>query len=180
MSRQRLDERHVELQTYTGAPQTIEVIRRSTREAQTKPVVRELAEAATADLTSKDVISEALSFYYLTLSKTRYMRDPRNVELVRAPWVTAEDILAGHKPGLDCDDMAAFICALTATSGAECRVVTVAFRDMFFHKQRQFSHVFAQAREPQTGVWITLDPVAASKTKQMHQRIVAAKVWPIA
>lgn len=178
--RQRLDERTVELRPYYGAGQTIEVIRRSCREAQTKPVVRELVESVTKDLISKDVISEALAFYYLVLHHTRYMRDPRNVELVRAPWVVAEDILAGRTPGLDCDDMAGFLCALAATSGAECRVLTVAFRDLFFRKQRQFSHVFAQVKEPRTNVWITLDPVAADRTAQMHRRIVAAKSWAIA
>lgn len=178
--RQRLDERNADLRDYAGAAQTIDVIRRSCLEAQKRPVVRELVEQVTSDLVSKDVISEALAFYYLTLSRTRYMRDPRNVELVRAPWVVAADILAGHTPGLDCDDMAAFLCALAASSGAECRVTTVAFRDMFFRGERQFSHVFAQVKEPRTGVWITLDPVAASKTAQMHRRIKAAKHWPIA
>ncbi len=178
--RKRLDERNVQLCSYYGAAQTIDVIRESCRQAQTKPVVRELVEHVTSGLVSKDVVSEALAFYYLTLSRTRYMRDPRNVELVRAPWVVAADVLAGHTPGLDCDDMAAFLCALAATSGAECRVTTVAFRDMFFRKERQFSHVFAQVKEPRSSVWITLDPVAAEKTAQMHRRIVAAKHWPIA
>ena len=176
----RLDERNVALSPYHGAAQTIEVIRQAARQAQTKPIVRELVEQVTKDLVSKDVISEALAFYYLTLNRTRYMRDPRNVELVRAPWIVAADILADHTPGLDCDDMAAFLCALAATSGAECRVTTVAFREMFFRGERQFSHVFAQVKEPRTGVWITLDPVAAEKTAQMHRRITAAKHWPIA
>jgi hypothetical protein len=39
--------------------------------------------------------------------------------------------------------------------------------------------VFAQAREPRTGAWITLDPVAGDKTKEMQRRVVAAKVWPV-
>lgn len=108
------------------------------------------------------------------------MRDPRNVELVRAPWIVADDILAGHTPGLDCDDMTAFLCALAATSGAECRAATVAFRDMFFRRERQFSHIFAQIKEPRTGAWLTVDPVAAERTSQMQKRTVAARYWPIA
>ncbi len=176
----RLDERNVALRPYHGAAQTIEVIRQACKQAQTKPIVRELVEQVTQNLVSKDVLSEALAFYYLTLARTRYMRDPRNVELVRAPWIVAADILGGHTPGLDCDDMAAFLCGLAATSGAECRVTTVAFREMFFRGERQYSHVFAQVKEPRTSVWITLDPVAAEKTAHMHRRITAAKHWPIA
>lgn len=164
---------------YRGAPQTIAVIKKSVIDAQTKPVVRELAEEVTKRLTSKDTVSEALAFYNMVLDRTRYMRDPRSVEYVRAPWVVAEQIQAGHTPGLDCDDMTALICGLAAVSGAECRAVTVAFRNMFYQGRRQYSHVFAQIKEPRTGRWITLDPVAGDKTKEMIDRVVAAKFWPI-
>ena len=51
---------------------------------------------------------------------------------------------------------------------------------MFYKGKRQYSHVFAQAREPNTGRWITLDPVAADRTKSMLRRVKAAKVWPVA
>jgi hypothetical protein len=125
-------------------------------------------------------VSEALAFYHFVLDKTRYMRDPRTIELVRAPWVIIAEIMAGKIPGVDCDDASALLCALAAVSGAECRAVTVAFRNMFFQGRRQYSHVFAQVREPRTGAWITLDPVAGDKTKEMLGRVVAAKFWPIA
>jgi hypothetical protein len=50
-----------------------------------------------------------------------------------------------------------------------------------FHKgQRQYSHVFAQAKEPRANEWITLDPVAADKTEQMMNRVKAVKFWPVA
>lgn len=148
-------------------------------ESQGKPVVRALAEEVTKHLPSKDTVSEALAYYNLVLDRTRYMRDPRSVEYVRAPWVVVEQMMAGHTPGLDCDDMTALICGLAAISGAECRAVTVAFRNMFFEGQRQYSHVFAQIREPRTGRWMTLDPVAGDKTQEMKGRVVAAKFWPI-
>lgn len=165
---------------YRGAPQTIAVIKKSAIESQTKPVVRMLAEEVTKHLPSKDTVSEALAYYNLVLDRTRYMRDPRNIEYVRAPWVVVEQIMAGHTPGLDCDDMTALICALGTISGAECRAVTVAFKNMFYKGRRQYSHVFAQIREPRTGAWMTLDPVAGDKTNEMKDRIVAAKFWPVA
>lgn len=165
---------------YRGAPQTIAVIKRAAVESQAKPNVRMLAEEVTKHLANKDTLSEALAYYNLVLDRTRYMRDPRNVEYVRAPWVVVDQLMAGHTPGLDCDDMTALICALAAISGAECRAVTVAFRNMFYKGRRQYSHVFAQVREPRTGKWITLDPVAGDKTKEMISRVVAAKFWPVA
>ena len=165
---------------YRGAPQTVAVIKRAAVEAQTKPVVRLLAEEVTKHLPSKDTVSEALAFYNLVLDRTRYMRDPRGVELVRAPWIVVEQIMAGHTPGLDCDDLSALICGLATSTGAECRVVTVAFRNMFYQGRRQYSHVFPQIKEPRTGAWITVDPVAGDRTKEMRGRVVAAKFWPVA
>jgi len=142
--------------------------------------VRLIAEEITKHLRSKDTVSEGLAFYNFVLDKTRYMRDPRTVEYVRAPWIIVDQILAGHTPGVDCDDISALICALAAASGAECRVVTVAFKNMFYRGKRQYSHVFAQIKEPRTGTWITLDPVAGEKTPEMMRRVVAGKVWPVA
>lgn len=178
--RHSTDEHRVLLLDYRGAPQTVACIKDSALRAQTRPEVRHLAEEVTKHLQSKDTVSEALAVYNLVLDRTRYMRDPRTVEYVRAPWVIIRQIMGGHTPGIDCDDGSALICALLLTTGAECRVVTVAFRNMFYRGQRQYSHVFAQVREPRTANWITLDPVAGNHTSQMRRRVVAAKYWPIA
>ena len=164
---------------YRGAPQTIAVIKKAVLDAQARPVVRAFAEEITQKLRSKDTVSEALAFYHAILHHTRYMRDHRNVEYVRAPWVVIQQIRSGMIPGLDCDDITALLCALAAVTGAECRAVTVAFKNMFFQGKRQYSHVFAQIKEPRTGAWLTLDPVAGDKTQEMKSRIVAAKFWPI-
>lgn len=143
--------------------------------------VRRLAESICAGLPSKAYLDEYLAIYYFVLSHCRYMRDPRTVELVRSPKLVAQQLLAGQTPSLDCDDMAAFINALTLATGGESRLVTVAFgRPIFVRGQRQYSHVFAQAREPQGNGWVTLDPVAADKTNQMLRRVRSAKIWPVA
>ncbi len=165
---------------YRGAPQTVQVMRRAALESQTNLAVRQLAEQACSRLDSKDYTSEYLALYNLVLSKCRYMRDPRTVELVRAPYLIALEILRGGRPNLDCDDMAAMLASLVLSVGGNARFVTVAFKNAFFQGQRQFSHVFAQALEPRNGVWITLDPVAADKTGEMMTRIRAAAVWPVA
>jgi transglutaminase-like putative cysteine protease len=142
--------------------------------------VRKLTEAICGGLPSKAYADEYLALYYFVLSRTRYMRDPRTIELVRSPHVVAGTLWSGSTPSLDCDDMAALLAAMILAVGGQCRFVTVAFSNMHVRGERQYSHVFVQAREPQTGAWITLDPVAADKTKSMLRRVRAAKVWPVA
>lgn len=165
---------------YRGAPQTINVMRHAALDSQSNIAVRQLAEVACAGLDSKDYTSEYLALYNLVLQRCRYMRDPRTVELVRAPYLVAEEILRGGRPNLDCDDMSALLGALILSVGGNTRFVTVAFRNAFHNGNRQYSHVFAQALEPRTGLWIVLDPVAAEKTDDMMTRVRAAAVWPVA
>ncbi len=165
---------------YRGAPQTVAVIQDSVLKSQNHLAVRSLCEEICEGVRSKDYLSEILAINNFVWSHTRYMRDPRTVELVYAPQLTAGAIAKGRVPSLDCDDMAALNAALLLSAGCETRVVTVAFAHAFYKGQRQFSHVFAQGREPRSGVWVTCDPVAGKNTQQMLRRAVAAKVWPIA
>lgn len=165
---------------YRGAPQTVSVMRRAALDSQSNLAIRQLAETACAGLDSKDYTSEYLALYNLLLQRCRYMRDPRTVELVRAPYLVAQEILQGGRPNLDCDDLSAFLGSLVLAVGGAVRFVTVAFRNAFYAGQRQYSHVFAQALEPRSGLWITLDPVAAEKTGEMMKRVKAAAIWPVA
>lgn len=165
---------------YRGAPQSVAAIKDGALKAQGHPIVRLLAEEVCRYLPSKDCTSEAMAFYYLVLDRCRYMRDPRTVELVRAPWLVVRDLMAGRTPSLDCDDSSSLLAAFCLASGAETRVVTVAYVNAFYRGQRQYSHVFCQCREPRTNQWITIDPVAGDKTNEMMSRAVAAKFWPIA
>lgn len=142
--------------------------------------VRAMAEETCQRVLSKDYTSEALALYHFVCTQTRYMRDPRTVELVRAPHVVVRELLAGRVPNLDCDDQAALLAALLLATGSEARYVTVAFRKMSYKGQQQYSHVFVQAREPRTGAWITLDPVAGDRTREMLSRVRAVAFWPIA
>jgi transglutaminase-like putative cysteine protease len=120
-----------------------------------------------------------LAFYHYVDAHCRYMRDPRTIEYVRAPHVVAKQLLDGERPQLDCDDLTALLCGLLAITGSRCRAATLAFQNLFYQGERQFSHVLAQAWEPRTGAWVTLDPVAGPRTRQMLQCAVAVKFWPI-
>lgn len=165
---------------YRGAPQTIAVMRKAALESQTNLAVRQLAEVVCKDLDSKDYTSEYLALHNLVMQRCRYMRDPKTVELVRAPYLVCQEILQGGRPNLDCDDMAALLGALVLAVGGTARFVTVAFHNAFYKGERQYSHVFCEAHEPRTGTWIVLDPVAAEKTAEMLGRVKAAAVWPVA
>ncbi len=166
---------------YAGAPQTIDVMRKAVLGSGLKRFdTRKLCEILCEGVASKDYTSEYLAIYYCMLQRARYMRDPKNIELVRAPYVISEQILAGHVPSLDCDDMATWIAEAVIAMGGYARFVTAAFANQFYEGRRQYSHVFTQAQDPRTKQWITLDPVAAEKTKAMLARVVAAETWPIA
>jgi len=141
--------------------------------------VRALCEDLCAGLASKDYLSEYLAIYHCVLGRCRYMRDPRTIELVRKPAIIASEIMAGRVPSVDCDDEATFIAACIEAVGGTARIVTCAFRDMFYDGRRQYSHVFVEAFEPKTREWIVLDPVAAERTKKMLRDIKAAKIWEI-
>lgn len=142
--------------------------------------MRLFAEDAVSGLQSKDYASEILAVYYAVVATTRYANDPRPVELVKRPEWVVKQIRAGQVPSLDCDDMVALQAALLISLGRETRAVTAAFRDAFHRGERQYSHVYLQVREPRTGAWITLDPVAAEDTSTMLRRVRAVKLWPIA
>jgi hypothetical protein len=165
---------------YYGAPQTIQVMRRAALEDGDHFETRQIAEAVCEGLESKDYVSEYLALYQFMLQRTRYMRDPRRVELVRAPYIVSQQILSGHRPSIDCDDASTWLAAAVISVGGTAEYCTVAFSDQLYGTQRQYSHVFTRAVEPRSRVRIVLDPVAAEKTPQMLRRIKYAAVWPIA
>lgn len=163
---------------YNGAPQTIQVMSRAALEDAKHFETRQLAESICEGIDSKDYVSEYLALYYFLLQHTRYMRDPRRVELVRAPYIIAKQIMAGHRPSIDCDDSSVMLAALVLAVGGNAQFATVAFQKMMYRDEVQYSHVFCCAIDPRTRQRIVLDPVAAEKTSQMLGRVQAARIWP--
>lgn len=164
---------------FHGAPSTVSTIIEAALKSQNDYVVRQLAESICGDLRTKDYLSEGLAIHHFVCARVRYTRDPRTIELVRSPSLVAKELLAGGRPLLDCDDISALILALLLSLGSQARIVTVAFKHMFYQGQRQYSHVFVQMYEPKSRTWVTLDPVAGEKTRAMMKRVVASKVYPV-
>ncbi len=162
---------------YNGAPQTIDVMRKAALEDHAHFETRQIAETVCEHLDSKDYVSEYLALYYFLLQRTRYMRDPRRTELVRAPYIISQQILAGRRPSADCDDLACWLGAAILSVGGTAWFATVAFNQMKHAGQVQYSHVFVTALEPRTRSRIVLDPVAAEKTPEMLRRVKAGRLW---
>lgn len=158
-----------------------------------------LAEDIVGRLGSKDYLSEILAVYHWVCANTRYANDPRTVELVRAPGELLQRLLENAqalravwadssndanatkwRPSLDCDDLTGLLAALFLSLGREVRIVTVAFKNMYYNGKQQYQHVYLQVREPRTMQWVIVDPVAAESTGQMLKRVTAVKIWPIA
>jgi hypothetical protein len=164
---------------YVGAPQTIALMGRAAIEGASDFSVRRVVEAFCQGLASKDYTSEYLACYYGLLQHTRYMRDPRTIELVKNPRVIAQQILAGQTPSIDCDELTTMLAAMHTSCGGKAEFVTVAFEHQFFDGRRQFSHVYERVLEPRTSIWIVFDPVAAEKTGEMLSRVKAYEIWPL-
>lgn len=165
---------------FEGAGSTVEAIKAAALSSQQQLSVRQLVEEICQGLRDKDYLSEALAVLHFVWGRTRYMRDPRTVELVKSPHVMAEEILSGGTPQLDCDDMTALLLALLLASGARVDLITANFRKLRFQGVPQYSHIFIRVQEPRTGAWIVLDPVAGVLTAKMLKQIVEAKVWSVA
>ena len=170
----------VVVERFAGAPHTVARIKAFAQSSQRYYPLRVVVEDLCAGLQSKDYLSEILAVYYWVLAHTRYMNDPRNVELVRSPAEVVNSWRAGRTPSLDCDDIVALIVGMLLLLGREVRILTVAWSHQFYKGERQYNHVFIQVREPRSGHWIVLDPVAAEDTATMLRRIKAVKFWPVA
>lgn len=140
--------------------------------------IRRQMEDICAKLDSKDYLSEITAPLYWVKAHTRYMRDPRSVELVRSPSEILWRIKRGERPGIDCDDGSALITALTESGGVQCRVTTVAFQNLMHMGERQYTHVFSEGFEPGRGCWVCLDFVPRD-IKGMLARVRYARVWPM-
>lgn len=143
-------------------------------------MTRRWVEQVCQGVASKDYLSEYLAIYFALLRSCRYMRDPRTVELVRAPYRTFEELLAGGRPSVDCDDWAAALAAAFLSVGGSAQYVTVAFDRRYYDGRLQYSHVFTRAFEPRSRQWVVFDPVAADKTQEMLSRVQASALWPVA
>jgi transglutaminase-like putative cysteine protease len=137
-------------------------------------LVRSLKDHIVRDLAPKDYLSEMLAVRNFVAERIKYSNDALAVEQVQDPERMAEQIVKFGKAVADCDEIALMIGTLCRQLGREVRYVTVGFK-----QPGHFAHVFAQALEPKSQTWITLDPVAGTDEASMLGRVTTYKIWGI-
>jgi hypothetical protein len=73
-----------------------------------------------------------------------------------------------------CDDISTLMGCLCRQLGRETEIVIVGFG-----RQGSYSHVFVRVKEPKSGTWIVLDPVAGTDEASMLRRVTTHQIWKL-
>lgn len=165
---------------YLGTPQTIATMSALALgpRGEQSPFVRRHAERIVANLRPKDYASELMGIFYWWCRAGRYTRDPLHVELLKDPERLVTDGENGQLV-IDCDEFALGIATDCMVVGAPAQFVTVGFRTRLPGAPEGFTHVFARAQDPRTGIWWILDPVAGARAEAMLKRVKQYRIYEI-
>ncbi len=169
------------MERYAGSPHSMAAMKQMARAGEVHPQIRRWSVSVVRGVTPKDYLSEVAALYYDVCRQVRYTKDPAHTELVNHPAVTL-----AQKAG-DCDDQTDLIragmgalrgsqAALGAGLGSvghEVEFTAVGFRER--GGPDPYSHVFLRFRDPKSGEWAVVDPVAGPKTSQMIAKIKTLK-----
>lgn len=137
-------------------------------------LVRSLKDHIIRNIQPKDYLSEILAVRNFVAEKVKYSNDALIVEQVQDPERLADQIVRYGKAVGDCDDIANLIACLTLQLGRESDFVIVGFG-----RAGVYTHIFARAKEPRSGQWIILDPVAGTNEDKMQRRVTTYQIWKI-
>jgi hypothetical protein len=137
------------------------------------PVVRRFTEAVIRDVHPKDYLSEIIAIRNVLVQPSpmrpptplfRYLNDPRHVEWIKDPQRVVEEIDTFGTCALDCDESVVFGATMALQLGREVELVALGFQP------RQLTHVGFRVKEPKTGKWIWIDPVAGPREAEAAHR----------
>lgn len=135
---------------YEGLDEKIDAIRSFYSQSHSHPDVRALAESISFTGGRLDITG----FFNRLKSFTRYIPDPTDAELIKAPWIMVEEI---HDRGFsagDCDDLASLAYAVLHAVGVPAKL-----RVAWYGGAKNPSHIFVVI--PQTnGSMMAFDLVA--------------------
>lgn len=137
-------------------------------------LVRSLKDHIIREVQPKDYLSEILAVRNFVHEKVKYSNDALGVEQVTDPERQADQIIKYGKCVEDCDGIATLIGALCRQLGRETEIVIVGFG-----REGSYSHVFIRCKEPKSGQWIVLDPVAGTDEATMLRRVTTHKIWKL-
>jgi hypothetical protein len=137
-------------------------------------LVRGVKDTIVRKIQPKDYLSEIVAVRNFVHEKVRYSNDALGVEQVQDPERMCDQIIKYGNAVGDCDDCAVLIGALCRQLGRETEIVIVGFG-----RAGAYSHVFIRCKEPKSGKWIVLDPVAGTDEASMLRRVTTYKIWKL-
>lgn len=137
-------------------------------------LVRGVKDHIIREVQPKDYLSEILAVRNYVHEKCKYSNDALGVEQVQDPERLCDQIIKYGKAVADCDDCACLMAALCRQLGRETEFVIVGFG-----RPGSYSHVFTRVKEPKSGQWIVLDPVAGTDEAAMLRRVTTYQIWKI-
>lgn len=143
--------------------------------------VRQFTEAVVRGVEPKDYLGEMLAVRNVFLQRSprtghplfRYTNDPRHVELVKDPERLVEEVETYGSTLADCDEIACLAGTMLMCLGREVEWVALGFQP------GSLSHVAVRAREPKSGQWVFVDPVAGPKEQDAARRAKNIHFWSV-
>jgi len=145
-------------------------------------IVRQFTEWVTRDVWPKDYLGEILAIRncFLQPSPTRpgsrlvrYLNDPRHVEWIKDPQRLVEEIHEHGTTSCDCDEVVLLAAVMGLQIGREAEFVALGFQP------RSLTHVGARIKEPKTGQWIWVDPVAGPREQEAAKTAREVLTWSL-
>jgi hypothetical protein len=137
-------------------------------------LVRNLKDHIIREVQPKDYLSEMLAVRNFVHEKCKYSNDALGVEQIQDPERMCDQIVKYGKCVADCDECALLIGTLCRQLGREVEFVIVGFG-----RAGSYSHVFVRVKEPKSGKWIVLDPVAGTNEAAMLSRVTTYQTWKL-
>jgi hypothetical protein len=144
------------------------------RRGEQSTLVRSMKDHIIRDVQPKDYLSELIAVRNFCAEKCKYSNDALGVEQVQDPERQCDQIIKYGKVVDDCDDIATLIGCFCRQLGRETEFVIVGFGAPGY-----YSHVFTRAKEPKSGKWIVLDPVAGTDEEGMLRRVTTVQYWKL-
>jgi len=156
------------LTRFAGHPDTIRAMVEAVQgpRGEQSLLVRQATEDVIRGIEGKDYLGEILAIRYWVTEKVRYSGDPLHVELIRDPQALIEEIQAHGRATADCDELCLLIACMCMQVGRVAEAVVVGFG-----RPGEYSHVFPRVKEPRSGAWVVLDPVAGSDERGMLNNV---------
>lgn len=144
------------------------------RRGEQSTLVRGLKDHIVREIHPKDYFSECMAVRNYVHEHVRYSNDALGVEQIQDPERMCDQIVKYGKCVADCDEIALLIGTLCRQLGREVEFVIVGFG-----APGHYSHVFVRVKEPKSGQWLVLDPVAGTDEASMLRRVTTYQIWKL-